>query len=427
MTLKLAHMEEITVAVEEQARWRRRLSVRVPAAAVEAVRREIARELAGRLKLPGFRKGRVPTDLVEKRYGEALRRETLDKVIAEAYREALRREALRPISEGRVEEIDYAPERDLTFAVSFDVEPQFEIGRLGGFRVRRPVFPVGEEQVQAVLERLRRDRSGWRAADGGRPQMDDRVTVELVSVAEDGSAGELRTYDLVLGAGDAIPDVEAAILTLEPGETGEFVVRFPDDFPDEARRGREQRLRITVRARQVRELPALDDAFARSLGEFAGLEDLRAKVRADLERGAREQAEAAVRAQLVDLLLEANAFDVPDSMVDRYLDQILGRPEGVSAERLREARDALRPDASRQVKRALLIERIAETQGLAATEEEVEARIQQIAERSGRKPSEVYGELQRAKRIDAIRRQITEDKVFAFLEARSEVVDEKRS
>lgn len=427
MTLKLAHMEEITVAVEEQERWRRRLSVRVPAAAVEAVRREIARDLAGRLKLPGFRKGRVPTDLVEKRYGEALRRETLDKVIGEAYREALRREALRPISEGRVEEIDYAPERDLTFAVSFDVEPQFEIGRLGGFRVRRPVFSVGEEQVQAVLERLRRDRSAWRAADAGRPQMDDRVTVELVSVAEDGSAGELRTYELVLGAGDAIPDVEAAILTLEPGETGEFVVRFPDDFPDAARRGREQRLRITLRARQVRELPALDDEFARSLGEFAGLEDLRAKVRADLERGARDQAEAAVRAQLVDLLLEANAFDVPDSMVDRYLDQILGRPEGVPEERLREARDALRPDAFRQVKRALLIERIAETQGLAATEEEVEARIQQMAERSGRKPSEVYAQLQRAKRIEAIRREITEDKVFAFLEARSEVVDEKSS
>lgn len=426
MALNLAHMNEITVAVEEWERWRRRLSIRVPAAAVEVVRRGIARDLAGRLKLPGFRKGRIPPDVVEKRYGEALRRETLDKVMGDAYREALRREALRPISEGRIEAVDYAPDHDLTFSVSFDVAPQIQVGRLGGFRVRRPQVAVQEAQVARILERLREQQGVWRPVEQGRPQPGELVSLEIVSIEDDGTAGQAQTFELVLGAGDAIPDVEAAIVTLEPGESGEFVVRFPDDFADESRRGREQRLRIALTARKVRELPELDDGLARALGDFAGLADLKAKIRHDLERDARGQEEGEVRSQLVELLIEANAFEVPESMVEHYLDGVLGRTEGVPEERLREARAALQPDAERQVKRALLLDRIAETQGLTAGEEEVHARVQQIAERTGRTPSDVYAELQRARRIEAIRREITDERVFEFLKSKSEIVDEGR-
>ncbi|MBI4540604.1 MAG: trigger factor [Gemmatimonadetes bacterium] len=425
MTLKLSHIEDIAVAVEERERWHRRVSVRVPAVAVEAARREIARDLAGRLKLPGFRKGRVPADLVEKRYGEALRRETLDKVIGEAYREALRRESLRPISEGRIEAVDYEPERDLTFAVSFDVAPEIQVGRLGGFRVGRPVLSVDETQVERVVQRLREEQGVWRPAEDGRPQLEDLVSVEMAPVDADGAAGETRTYELVLGAGDALPDVEAGILTLEPRNSGEFTVRFPDDFPDEGRRGKEQRLRITLLSRKVREIPELDDEFARSLGEFTGVDDLRGRIARDLEHEARDREEAAVRAQLVDLLLEANAFEVPESMVERYLDRVLGSPEGVPEQRIQEARAALRADAERQVKRALLIDRIAETQALLTSDEEVEARIQQIAQRAGRSASEVRAQLQRAQRIEAIGREITEDKVFELLKAQSEIVDER--
>ncbi|MBI4519363.1 MAG: trigger factor [Gemmatimonadetes bacterium] len=426
MALKLTEMEQITVAVEERERWRRRLSVRVPAAAVAAAREEVARDLAGRLKLPGFRKGHVPHELVEKRYGDTLRREMLDRVIGDAYREALTREALHPISEGHVESVDYQPESDLTFSVAFDVAPVLQVGRLGGFKVSRPVVSVDETHVQRVIERLREQQGVWRPLDGGRAQAGELVAIEMVALESEGATqvGDTRTYELVLGAGDAIPDVEAAIATLEVGQSNEFSVRFPDDFPDEARRGQERRVRISLLSRKERELPVLDDDFARSLGKFTGLDDLRAKIREDLERDARDQEEAAVRARILDSLVDANAFEVPDSMVDRYLDRMLGNPEGVPQEKLAEAREALRADATRQVKRALLMEHVAEREGLAATEQEVDERVQRIAERSERTAAEVYAQLQRASRIEGLRREITEDKTFEFLKAKSDIIPE---
>lgn len=416
---------DIRFDVDEEARWRRRLHVTVPADRVRERRRKIVHRVASRMKLPGFRKGRVPSDLVEKRYGDAIRRELLDSLIQETYREALGRSNLQPISDGRLESVDYEPEKDLTFAISFDVQPEIQLSRLGGFRVERPRLEVGDEQVERVIRRLREENGVWNPAEGGRPEPGDLVAVEIAPVDAEGERGEARPYEFVLGEGDAIPDVEAVIGGLAPGESGEFTVRFPDDFPDEERRAAERRLHIALHDRKVRRLPELDDEFARSLGDFEGVEDLRAKIREDLAKEAAREGEAHARRRLVDLLLEANPFEVPDSMVDRYVGRIVGDPEDIPEEKLQELRAQIRPDAERSVKRALLIDRIAETQGLRATDEEVEARIEEIAEKNERTASEVRAQLRRSDRLDALRHDLTEEKVFAFLESKSEVVERK--
>lgn len=415
---------KLRIALEEGEAWRRTMSVTVPAAVVEAEREKAAGKLAKRLNLPGFRKGKVPSDLVEKRYGSALRQETLDKIIGEAYKQALRQESLRPISEGQVEDVDYDPEGELRFAISFDVSPEITLGRLGGFTVRRPAATVQEDDVDRVLERVREQNGAWKAVEEGKPEGGDLVSVELRRLdVEDEEATEPRDYELVLGEGDAIPDVEDAILTLEPGQDGEFPVRFPEDFPNEERRGEEHRLRIRLLERKVREIPALDDEFASSVGDFEGVDDLREKVREDLRREAEQQAESEVRSQLVDQLLEANAFRVPRSMVDRYLEQAMGDTDDVPPEKVEEARDQLRPQAERAVKRVLLVDRIADTQGLQASEEELDQRVEEIAEQNDTTPARVYANLQKAGRLEQLEQQITEDKVFEFLKGESKIVE----
>ncbi|RMH16784.1 MAG: trigger factor [Gemmatimonadetes bacterium] len=413
-------VSRLQIAVEEGEGWRRTLQVTVPADEVKRERERLAKRLAKRLKLPGFRKGRIPAGVLEKRYGPVLDRETLDTLIGEAYRGALQQRELRPISEGEVQDVRFEPEQDLMFSISFDVQPEIELGRLGGFTVERPAVEVGDEEVERVLERLRQQQGTWTTAEGGPPEDGDVVDVEVTRL-DDGDDAEPKPYQLMLGQGDALPDVEAAIRTLEPGGSGEFVVRFPEDFPDEARRGEEQHLRITLKERRVLELPELDDAFAQAVGDFENLEALRARVREDLEKEANEQADQAARTQLLDAVIEANPFTVPRSMVKAYIDSILGNPDGVQPEQLAEAYERLWPEAERAVKRILVIERVADQQGLRATEEDLDRRIEEIAERAGEEPGRVYANLQKANRLEALERDITERRVFEFLEGQSEI------
>ena len=406
--------------VEEEA-WRRRLTVTVPAGTVQAERSQIVQKLGGRLKLPGFRKGKVPTHVVEQRFGPAVDQEMLDKVIGEAYKIALRSQELEPISEGQVDDVKYQPREELTFSISFDVQPVIQLERLGGFAVERPKIQVVDEDVNRVLERLRDQNGVWKPLEEGAAEDGNLVTLEIQRLENGEPVGEGRPYEIVLGDGEAIPEVEDAIRTLAVGETGDFTVTFPDDFSDESRRGEKEHLRISLQARKFKELPALTDEFAVSMGDFQDLAALTARVREDLEREAEGQAEGVVRSQLVENLLGANPFEVPRSLAERYMESVLGDTSKLDPEIIARTRETLRPEAEKAVKRILLIERVAELQGLRASEDELDDRVQEIAMKNDMKPGQVYSNLQKSGNLEALEREITEKKVWDFLKEQSTV------
>ncbi|MEJ2202526.1 MAG: trigger factor [Gemmatimonadota bacterium] len=431
MSIDQSHLQ---ISVQEQERWRRRMSVTVPAALVADEERKAAAKLASRMKLKGFRKGRVPKSVVQSRFSGALRRETLDRIVGEAFRKALASENLQPISEGELEDLSYEPQQDLTFAIAFDVQPEIEVGRLGGFAVERPRVEVGDEHVDKVLQSIQRQNGVWSPAGEGKPKNGDLVSVRIhkldnedagVEGAEDTGTedAEGKDYEFVLGEGQALPEIEEAITTLASGESGTFTVTFPDDFPDEARRGDRETVEITLSGWKVLELPDLDDALASQVGDFETLEQLKDQVREDLVKDATQQAENVVRGRLLELLMDANPFEVPRSMVERYTDTVLGDQQGLPSDRLEEVRSSIRPEAERAVKRFLLMERIAETQQLAATEVELDERVQNIAERNNAAPEKVYASLQKSGQLEALEREITEAKVFDFLTEQSEITD----
>jgi trigger factor len=421
MNLDVADLE---ISVEEHQRWRRRMSVTVPASIVQAEEQKAASNIASRVRLKGFRKGRVPTKVIESRFGGALRKEALDRLIDTAYRKALAARELRPISEGEIENLEYEPQQDLSFAIAFDVEPVFEVSRLSGFVVERPSQSVTDEQIGSVLERVQEQNGVWQPVEEGLPQEKDMVSVHIVRLDEEGEpSDEGRDYDMVVGSGDAIPDIENAIKTLEEGASGDFDITFPSDFTDESRRGESERIRITMGARRTMDVPALDDDLAKQVGEFETLDELKAKIREDMEKEAEQQSDATVRGRLLDLLVEANPFEVPASMVARYSDGIIGNPENIDAEKLNEFREQIRPEAERAVKRILMIERIAETQSLAASDDDIDARVEEIAVANNTDASKVYAELQKAGRLESMERELTEKAVFDFLMAQSEITD----
>jgi trigger factor len=420
MTIDASRLQ---ISVREEERWRRRLSVTVPAALVAEEEKKAASKLASRVKMKGFRKGHVPKQMVASRFGGALRQEALDRLINEAYRHALAAEDLRPISDGELENLSYEPQQDLTFSIAFDVQPQIELGRLGGFVVERPRAEITDDHVAEILGNIREQNGAWKPVEEGAPEDRDLVTVQIRRLDGDTPDTEGKDYEFVLGEGQAIPEIEAAIRTLQPGEMGEFHVTFPEDFPDEKRRGVHEHIEVRLVARKVLELPELDDALARQVGSFETLDELKARIRGDLERDASEQVEGTVRSRLLDFLLEANPFEVPRSMVERYAEGVLGGQSDIPEERLEEIKESIRPEAERAVKRLLVIDRVAHIRDLHATEEDLDKRIEEIAEKNQTAPEKVYASLQKSGRLEALERELTERKVFEFLKGQSEITE----
>ena len=233
MTVDASNLQ---VSVEEQERWRRSMSVTVPASVVQQEERRAAKHLASRARLKGFRKGHVPAKVIESRFGDTLRQEALDKLIGEAYRTALAAQDLKPISEGEIQQVIYEPERDLVFSISFDVQPRIEIAQLGGFAVERPVAEVSDEHVDEVLARIQEQNGAWQPVEQGQPEDRDLVSV-LIKKLQGQEEDEGKEYEFLLGQGDALPDIETAIKSLEAGASGEFDVSFPEDFPTRAEGG----------------------------------------------------------------------------------------------------------------------------------------------------------------------------------------------
>lgn len=406
------------------------MSITVPRERVQRTRESITRQIAGNIRLPGFRKGHVPQRILEKQFGQSIEQETLERLIQDSYREALEKEGLQPITQGMIENVHFHDNAELHYEVEFEVQPQVTLGRVGGFTAKRPSAEVGDDEVDAVLERLREERAVWHPrAEEEKPDWGDQVVVELTPRAAEGEEqGEAQTYRFVLGEGQAIPMIEEAILTLAPGQEGDFDVRFPDDFPDEEQAGKEQHLHIKVVSVQRKEVPEIDDELARSVGDFEDLTALRARVMEDLRAESGRRAEAAVRDQLVGQILEANAFDVPDSMVERYLDYMTGQTDEArekltdeQREQISQWRQTLRPQAEEGLKRMLVVERIAETQGLRATQDEIDARVEDLAAQHGRKPGEVWLQLEKSGQLQALESEITEEKVFEYLKSQNTV------
>lgn len=209
-------------------------------------------------------------------------------------------------------------------------------------------------------------------------------------------------------------------MELTPGETAERAVRWPDDFPDEAQRGKTKPVRVTLEDVKRKSLPELDDAFAREVGDFDSLDALRSAVRHDLEEHATRDADATVRQQLVEEIATANPFQVPPSWVDQLVHGYMEAYQ-IPQEEHERFHSEFEPVAEKQVRRDLIIDTIAEREGLAATEADIDDRVAEVAQRRNADPGQVYASLQKAGRLREIERSITEDKVFKWLLERNEV------
>ena len=416
MALDLSKLE---VSIEEGVRWRRTLRATVPWRLVEAERKAQIRGLAKRLDLPGFRAGRVPDAIVEKRFGKTVDDMTMEQIRKEVFHGAVNEHRLKPITPGQIDVTGLSHGSDLQFVASFEVEPDVELARIGGFRIRRPPVQVTDDHVTATLDGIRAKMGTWIPEDSGRPGDGDHVSVRIL----DTGAGEAKetAHELVLGRGQALPDVETAIRSLEVGEARDFTVRFPGPSGTSADHDGETQVTIFLDARKRLELPELDDELAASASAFGTLDELRDAIRARLRKDAETRADRVVYRELAEQIVAANGVEVPDSMVERAVEQSLANEGEMTEEQATAAREELRPHLRQEISRQLVIDCVAESEGLAATSDELHAEVESIAAGSTLTVSQMYTNLRKSGDLRRLKEAITEKRVFDYLKSKSEI------
>ena len=418
-------MTEITVEKTAEDSASKSLRVTVP---VDRVRQAEAKALSyyvQRARLPGFRPGKAPAAVVRKRFGDAIRQTVLEEVVREGWETARSSESLKPVTDPSIRNLKFEEGSPIEFDILVEVRPEIKLERTGGFRLERRVAPVSDPAVEEQLARLQEQKAAWIPVEGAKPAPGQMVRVEVAPLDETGGgAGTAQPYDLVLGQNQAIPDLEERIMTLLPGEQTDAEVKFPDDHPDESRRGQTRRVRVTLHDVKRQELPVLDDAFAREVGDFENLDALRAAVRHDLEHEASREADTQVRQAAVQQVVEANNVQAPESLVHRLMH---GYAEmyRVPQEQLEQFEQQFHEVAAAQVRRDLVLHAVVEANGLRATEAELDQRVGELAAARGVPAGELYGNLQKANRLPELERAITEEKAFAWLLQQSTIEEVK--
>jgi trigger factor len=411
---------KIDITQKEGSGVDRHVQVSVPAESVKEAEDKAARRYASSVRLPGFRPGKAPATMVRKKFAEAIRQEALEAIVSEAYKEVVEKDDLKVASQPHVHDLKFEEGKPLTFELHFELRPDVNLARTSGFRVTKKNVSVTEENVREQIEHIRDQRAAWAPVDG-KPEPGDMVNVAIS--AGDTIDSDVSSYPIVLGAGQAISGIEELIMEAAPGETVERPVRWPDDFPDETQRGQTKTVRVKLQDVKRKSAAPLDDAFAREVGDFESLEALLAAVRADLTEHATRDADAEVRQKLIDEIIGANPFDVPQSWVRQFAQNYAEAYQIPEADREKFSTE-FRSMAERQIRRDLVIETIAEKESLAATEKDLDDRITEQAEKRGINPAQLYAQLEKGGRLKEIERSLTEDKVFKWLLDKNEVQTE---
>mgnify|MGYP006282514435 CR=1 FL=1 len=383
------------VSVNEGSGLQRHVTVTVPAERVNRELDERLRKLARQVKLPGFRPGKVPLSVVESKYRDEVYGEVLNQLVSDTYSNALEERELTPVAQPDLEPGELKRDQDFSYTATFEIYPELEPGGYREMSLKRPTAEVTDADIDQTIDRLREMRAEYvaverAAAEGDKVLIDFRGTVD----GEPFEGGQASDYELELGGGRHLPEMEQGLVGAEPGETRTVDVPLPEEYPKEELAGKTASFEVTVKEVREKQLPELDEEFLKSFGvEDGQLETLRQDVKEGLEREIADRGREELRRQIFDQLVEANDFEVPEQLVERQLDRIIEsqknqyRQQGMDPEALgldsEEQRGQLRGMAATQVKVGLLVPEIAQTEEVEVSDEEVKQELQQAAEQYG--------------------------------------------
>jgi trigger factor len=423
----------MATTLETVGQLERRLNVAVPLGEIEGeVKKRLAR-LAKTVKVAGFRPGHVPMKLVAQQYGPQVRSDVISDAVQKSFSDAVREQNLRVAGYPRIEprQAEAAAADALEFSAVFEVYPDVAIGDPGQIAIDRPQVEVTAADVDRTIEVLRKQRATWRAT--GRPAAQgDRAIVDFTGTI-DGSefaGGQAKDFPIQLGEGRMLPEFEAALSGMSPGEAKSFALTFPADYHGKEVAGKLAQFALTLKDLTEPVLPPLDDDFAHAFGVKSGkIEDLRAEVEANLRFELKRKVESVLKEQAFGGLRSLASFPLPKSLVDIEARGMMDRmardlvQQGMKAEDLKLGPDMFRAQAENRVALGLVVGELVRSQSLAAKPDQVKALVVESAQTYEQPDAVVRWHYEQPERLAEFEALAVERNVVDWVLARARVVD----
>jgi len=418
------------VAVEAIEGCKRRLAVEAP---IDVVQQEWERaygRVQKQARLPGFRKGHVPRSLVKVHFSDDVRREVAEHLIPDVYRQALSEAKLDPVNEPDLQDVRLEEGAPLSFVAVVEVKPAIALADYKGVEVEHAPGAVTADDLAATLEHMREQQAQFHAVE--RPAATGDLVVVDYRLAIDGHEPSSQSgYEFLVGARSVLTEIDDAVVGLRAGEEREVTLRFADDHRREDLRGRGGQATVKVVEVKEKSLPALDDDFAKSLGEFETLEALRAELMKQLETRRQHDETRALQDKVVDAVIAKHEFTVPDALVMRQVAHRIEharesvRRQGIDPERMpwdyEKLIAELKPGAEKAVRRALLLEAIADKEAIVATDADVDAEVEKLAQASQRPTPALRRMMEKSGDLEGLRQGIRDRMTLELLVANAKV------
>jgi len=373
------------VSVETTQGLGRRITITVAADSIEsAVKKELV-DVARKVRIDGFRKGKVPMNIVAQRYGASVRQDVLGELMTRNFVDAIIKEKINPAGAPNYVPGEYKQGQDFTYAVEFEVYPEVELKGLENIEVEKPLVEVTDADVDTMLDTLRKQQANWIESDAA-AGAEDRATLDFNGSVdgEEFEGGKASDFVLAMGQGRMIPGFEEGIVGHKAGETFTIDVKFPDDYHAETLKGKDAKFEIVLKKVETRELPELTEEFIKRFGvEDGSVAGLRTEVRKNMDRELKGAIRNRIKSQAIDGLVAANEIDVPAALVDSEIDvlrrQAAQRFGGNEQQALELPRELFEEQAKRRVVVGLLLGEVIRTHELKADEARVNTMIEEMA------------------------------------------------
>ncbi len=409
-----------------EASCRRELDLEIPAEEVTKATERVAKELARVARVPGFRPGKAPISLIKRRFADDIKGEVLQSLVPERVEKAVVEQKLSPVSQPQVDKLDFNEGQPLKFRAVFEVLPEFGLGTYKGLEIEMPPMDVTDEDVNKALEETRERAAAFAPVEGRAVENGDFAQLKLVGTPADG--GEPINADSVLchvGAEETMEPFNTSLRGANIGDHKEFDVEYPTDYPDEKLAGKKFHYAADVTGIKTKKLPELNDEFAKDVSDAATLEELKTKIRESLVHQRDHRQKDLQRERVIAELVKLHDFPVPESLVESQMDVRLERmvrslaQQGVDPRAVNLDWSALRgrqqDRAKDDVKAELIIDRIASTEKIDVTDEEVEHELEHVASHSGESVEAIRARLTKQGALDRMKAKLRSDKTLDWL------------
>ena len=401
------------------------LEVTVPVEEVTAETARVIESISKKARLPGFRPGKVPQSLVRSRFAAEIKQDVLESIIPKAFRLKAEADHLQVVSTPNVTEMKFEEGEPLWFKAEFEVAPEFELGDYKGLKVVYKEPELTEEEITARIDTVREQKAEFVNLDPRPAQSGDFALVKLESLSGVTPPVNEDEVQLELGHADTFPPFTENITGLTPGDTKEFEVVYPEDYGTERLAGKTVKFRVGLKTLRNKELPVFNDDFAQDLGDFKTADELKEAIRKSLFAEKESAAQAEAKGKLVDSLVEAHNFPVPDAYVERQVQNIVEQrirqfaSQGIDMSKMNmdwtKVREQHKEQAGKDVRASLLLDKIATVETIRATEDEIDKEVQRVARQEREVPAATRRRLEKDGTLGKIANHYRTEKTLNLL------------